>query len=181
MKSKSVGGLCLVALLILAIAIIVVLLFPSKVSQQEIDVNTAYAVTVEAEKEIPTSTPEKSPVAKKADTSNVPQVLLDISWCESRDDQAKRGYNYRYRNVTHEDGTVTKERYLWSTDIGRWQINDYYHLERAKKLGLDLYTEKDNLAYAILLYNENGTQDWNPSRECWRDIDAWKAKQKSFY
>lgn len=171
------------ALLILAIAIIVVLSFPSKVSKQEIDVNTAYAVTVEAEKEIPTptSTPEKSPVAKKADTSNVPQVLLDISWCESRDDQAKRGYNYRYRNVTQEDGTITKERYLWSTDIGRWQINDYYHLERAKKLGLDLYTEKDNLAYAILLYNENGTQDWNPSRECWRDIDAWKAKQKSFY
>lgn len=180
MKSKNVGSLCLVALLLLTVAIIVTLVFPTKVSQTEIEVNTAYAVTVEPEKIIP-QTVAKPPVKISQDTSTVPQVLFDISWCESRDDQSKRGYNYRYRNVTAEDGTVTKEKYLWSTDIGRWQINDYYHLERAKSLGLDLYTEKDNLAYAILLYNENGTQDWNPSRECWRDIDAWKAKQKSFY
>lgn len=168
------------ALLLLTVAIIVVLSFPSKVSKTEIEVNTAYAVTVQPEKVL-LEPVAKSPVKIKQDTSTVPQVLFDISWCESRDDQAKRGYNYRYKNVTAEDGTVTKVKYLWSTDIGRWQINDFYHLERAKSLGLDLYTEQDNLAYAILLYNENGTQDWNPSRECWRDIDAWKAKQKSFY
>lgn len=160
------------ALLILTVAIIVVLSFPSKVSKTEIEVNTAYAVTVQPEKTVPET--KKLPVAK---ISDVPQVLWDISWCESRDDQSKRGYNYRYKT----DAEGNKVKYLWSTDIGRWQVNDYYHLERAKSLGLDLYTEQDNLTYAILLYNENGTRDWNPSRECWRDIDAWKAKQKSFY
>lgn len=107
----------------------------------------------------------------------IPQVMLDIAWCESNNNQDKKGYNYRYKIV---DGQ--KVRYLWSTDIGYWQINDFYHLEDAKKLGLDLYTYEGNRDFALLLYNKNGTRDWNASKSCWSDIVAWKAKHNQpFY
>jgi hypothetical protein len=106
----------------------------------------------------------------------IPQVLLDIAWCESNMSQDKKGYNYRYKIV---DGQ--KIKYLWSTDIGYWQINDYYHLEDSKKLGIDIYTYEGNRDYALLLYNKNGVKDWGASSACWSDIVAWKAKHKQPY
>lgn len=106
----------------------------------------------------------------------IPQVLLDIAWCESNMSQDKKGYNYRYKIV---DGQ--KVKYLWSTDIGYWQINDYYHLEDSKKLGIDIYTYEGNRDYALLLYNKNGVKDWGASSACWSDIVAWKAKHKQPY
>lgn len=106
----------------------------------------------------------------------IPQILLDIAWCESKMSQDKKGYNYRYKIVDGE-----KVKYLWSTDIGYWQINDYYHEERAYSLGFNIYTYEGNRDYALLLYNENGVKDWKASSACWSDIEAWKAKHKTPY
>lgn len=109
-------------------------------------------------------------------TPEIPKILLDVAWCESNQDQNKRGFNYRYKIVDGE-----KIKYLWSTDIGYFQINNYYHEERAKSLGMDIYTYEGNRDYALLLYNKNGLKDWGASSACWSDIVAWKAKHKTPY
>lgn len=179
MKSEK-GAWCLAALLLI-IAIIVSLFFAPTVASQEKEAETPLETEL-----VSTTTPEKVEVVAETKQTrpsvhNLPSILLDIAWCESRDNQNKVGYNYRFREITLEDGSTTTEKYLWSKDIGRFQINDYYHAEEARRLGFDIYTEEGNTLYAIRLYNTNGTRDWNPSKPCWSDIEAWRAKEKSYY
>lgn len=178
MKSKSKGGLCLKALLLLTVAIIVVLLLlPKKVmSVKEAETPLiTHATTTEV------VAPTISQSVVKPSIKEIPQVLSAISWCESRDDQSKVGYNYRYKTVTDENGATSSVKYLWSRDIGKYQINDYYHAETAKKLGFDIYTVEGNTQYAILLYNSNGTRDWNASKPCWSNIETYRAREQSYY
>lgn len=163
--------------LLLTIAIIVSLFFP-KTAQSEKETETPLATSTPAINS--TSTPTKA-YKSPSEKQDLPQVLLDISWCESRDNQNKVGLNYRTRVITLENGATTTEKYVWSRDIGRFQINEYYHAEEAKRLGFDIYTEEGNAAYALRLYNLNGTRDWNPSKPCWSDIAAWKAREQSYY
>lgn len=57
-------------------------------------------------------------------------------------------------------------------DIGMCQINmeaKNGHLAQTKKLGLDVYTEAGNIAYANYLYAKNGLKDWGWSKHCWKD------------
>ena len=57
-------------------------------------------------------------------------------------------------------------------DIGMCQINMEArngHLARTKQLGLDVYTEEGNIAYANYLYSQNGLKDWGWSKHCWKD------------
>lgn len=49
-------------------------------------------------------------------------------------------------------------------DIGLFQINEVYHAAEAKHRGLDIFTLAGNIAYARVLYDRNGTHDWNWSR-----------------
>lgn len=182
---KTDDWLCLVAILIITLAIIFCFSLPTKVSFEGIETETALAqgtpeimaTSTEREPEKEVSAPTYQPKA----LLDVPQVLLDIAWCESRDDQSRVGLNYRTRTITLEDGSTTTEKYVWSRDIGRFQINDYYHAETAKSLGFDIYTVEGNTQYALLLYNTNSTRDWNASKPCWSDIEAWKAKEQSYY
>lgn len=52
-------------------------------------------------------------------------------------------------------------------DVGLMQINEHYHGEKAKELGLDLETVNGNLAFAKYLYEKEGTTPWNASAPCW--------------
>ena len=166
MKISSAGGWqWLIALL--ATTIFFLLFLPKSVAKTEI-------IPLTAERPAIVVLPVASPPA-------VPKILSDIGWCESKNDQTKVGYNYRLKTVTDANGAMSTVKVLWSRDIGKYQINDYYHSARSKALGFDIYTEAGNTAYALLLYNENGTRDWNPSKPCWSDIEAWKAKHQSFY
>ena len=54
-----------------------------------------------------------------------------------------------------------------ASDVGMMQINEYYHGERAEKLGHDLDTLEGNLAFAKFLYKKQGTAPWSASRPCW--------------
>ena len=159
MNLKNEPALWLLVLLLVLVAFGVVMLVPRTVSFEVRGVNIAQAQVVDN---------PPLPIVVSPVQVEVPQVLLDISWCESRD----RQFN--------PDGTVLKG-VVNPKDIGRWQINEYWHLEEAKRLGIDIYTESGNRDFALLLYNRNGTRDWNASRECWSDIEAWKQKQKSYY
>ena len=62
---------------------------------------------------------------------------------------------------------VGKNGVVWSTDIGWWQINDYYHKESAYKLGFDINNEWDNLEYGFIVLSEQGTKPWLASKYCW--------------
>lgn len=54
-------------------------------------------------------------------------------------------------------------------DVGKYQINEYYHLEASRGLGVDIYTLEGNTKYALYLYSKNGSRDWNWSRGCWNN------------
>lgn len=52
-------------------------------------------------------------------------------------------------------------------DVGVFQINERYHLEKSRTLGFDIYTTAGNLDYALWLLKNEGTRHWNSSRFCW--------------
>lgn len=52
-------------------------------------------------------------------------------------------------------------------DVGVMQINEHYHLAASEKLGYNIYTLAGNLAYAKLLYDQEGTTPWDWSKPCW--------------
>ena len=52
-------------------------------------------------------------------------------------------------------------------EIGLLQIHPKYHLKRARSLGYDIYSGTGNMAYGMLLYQENGLRDWYATKHCW--------------
>lgn len=90
----------------------------------------------------------------KQDIPDVPVILQKISWCESRDKQF------------NEDGTIHRG-IINNSDVGKYQINEFYHLANSRKLGIDIYTEQGNTEYALYLYKIQGTKPWNWSKKCW--------------
>lgn len=86
----------------------------------------------------------------------LPEVFKKIAWCESKNIQLNR------------DGTVHRGVQN-PQDVGKYQINEGYHLQASQALGIDIYTVEGNTAYAYILYKANGTRDWNWSKWCWDD------------
>jgi hypothetical protein len=81
-------------------------------------------------------------------------ILAKVAKCEST-----------YRQVG-SDGKVLRGK-VNSDDVGLMQINEHYHGEKAKSMGLDLETIEGNLAYAKYLYEKEGTAPWSASAKCW--------------
>jgi len=81
-------------------------------------------------------------------------ILAEIAKCEST-----------FRQYS-SSGEVIKGR-VNKSDVGVMQINKYYHLKQAEKLGYDLHTIEGNMAYAKALYDREGTKPWNSSSKCW--------------
>lgn len=84
----------------------------------------------------------------------IPPILEAIALCESGGAQ----YNASGEVIR---GVINPQ------DVGKYQINLYYHGARAQELGIDLFTEEGNTEYALLLYEEQGTTPWNWSKDCW--------------
>ena len=84
-------------------------------------------------------------------------IMIDVIRCEST-----------FRQFD-ENGSVLRGK-VNPKDIGLSQINEHYHLETSKKLGLDIYTIEGNLAYARYLYSIRGTTDWVHSKPCWGGV-----------
>ena len=83
-------------------------------------------------------------------------ILIEIARCES--------------TFTHYDksGTLVRGK-VNKADVGVMQINEKYHEETAKKLGLDIHTVEGNVAYAKYLYDKYGAEPWSASSPCWGD------------
>jgi len=98
-------------------------------------------------------------------TSDKP-LMAEIASCES--------HNRQYE----KDGSVLRGR-VNNMDVGLFQINEYYHLERSKKLGYDIYSVEGNMAYARRLFNEEGPTPWSSSSPCWSKTAAYENYQLS--
>ena len=92
-------------------------------------------------------------------------ILVDIAGCESH----FRQYN---SNGNILRGEINKG------DVGIMQINEYYHADKAKALGDDLYTAEGNMAYAQYLYDKYGGQPWVSSSKCWNQTSDQVAINK---
>jgi len=103
-----------------------------------------------------TLNPPENPVGGDfgLNTATLPPIMEQIAWCESRNRQFD------------ENGLVLRGREN-PYDVGKYQINTWYHGRRAKELGINLYTEEGNEQFALLLYEEQGTKPWYWSRGCW--------------
>lgn len=99
--------------------------------------------------------PEVIPIIPVAPViPQLPPIFKKIAQCESQN----RQFN--------EDGSVHRGE-INPKDIGMYQINEHYHLEASRALGMDIYTLKGNTEYALYLYEHEGTTPWNWSKHCW--------------
>lgn len=81
-------------------------------------------------------------------------ILYHVAKCESRWRQYDKQGNPLRGNVDRRD-------------VGVMQINEYYHLKQAQKLGFNIYTLEGNVAYAKYLYKNQGLKPWYASKPCW--------------
>jgi len=81
-------------------------------------------------------------------------IMVDVAYCESRFTQF------------NSDGSVHRG-VVNPADAGVMQINEKYHLETSKKLGLNIHTLEGNMAYGRYLYETQGTRPWEYSSHCW--------------
>lgn len=82
-------------------------------------------------------------------------IMAEIAKCESR-------FRHLGRNGKVLRGELTPD------DLGVMQVNEFYHDDTAKFLGIDLHTLDGNLAYAKWLYQKEGTVPWYSSSKCWK-------------
>ena len=64
----------------------------------------------------------------------------------------------------HVIGTLSEV----GVDIGKCQINTYWHGERAESMGLNLFDPDDNMRYCLYLFELEGVKPWRSSQVCWQ-------------
>lgn len=92
-------------------------------------------------------------------------VLAKVAYCESRFRQFDKNGKI-LRGIENR------------SDVGVMQVNEYYHLERAKKMGIDIYTLDGNLSYARDLYEREGARPWMASSPCWAKFNLTEVAIK---
>lgn len=127
-------------------------------------INAVIPASIEATTTIDRSFPNSNPVSMEAylrtRLTNEP-ILVDIARCESN-------FHQFDTNGDVVRGIINKG------DVGVMQINEKYHADMAKKLGMDLYTLDGNIEYAKHLYHEQGVEPWSASSKCWSQGDLAK-------
>lgn len=110
---------------------------------------------------LPPPTIKEKIVAEAQRTGNDPVRAVAIAKCESELTQF------------NPDGTVLRGKEN-PKDTGIFQVNEYYHLADAKRLGYDIHTIDGNIAYAMLIMHRDGVRHWNYSRACWdKPVPGW--------
>lgn len=82
------------------------------------------------------------------------ETAIEISRCESN-----------LRQYDRTESVVRGE--INNLDVGAFQINEKYHLERSQELGFDIETTDGNIEYAMWLMKKEGTKPWIWSKPCW--------------
>lgn len=81
-------------------------------------------------------------------------ILIEIARCESEFRQFDK------------NGKIIRGR-VNPDDVGVMQINEFYHAETAKKMGIDIHTVEGNVAFGKYLYGKYGSSAWSASEPCW--------------
>jgi hypothetical protein len=89
----------------------------------------------------------KHEISKEIEKQKVLKAIID---CESSN--------------RHVVGTLAKV----GIDIGKCQINTFWHGERAESMGLNLYDPADNMEYCLYLFKTEGVKPWRSSQACWQ-------------
>jgi len=100
-----------------------------------------------------TSTMESYLREEYADTP----ILVDIARCESEFRQFDK------------NGNIIRGR-ANAADVGVMQINEFYHADTARNMGIDIHTVEGNVAFAKYLYSKYGSSPWSASQPCWSKI-----------
>lgn len=102
------------------------------------------------------------PIAKAA-PEPLPAIMERIADCESGG--GKPGGAHQF----NKDGSVVMNPNKGAAlDAGYMQINlSPEHVRESTRLGMDVFTEKGNKAYGMVLFNREGTAPWNSSINCW--------------
>jgi hypothetical protein len=98
----------------------------------------------------------------------IPSVLKRVAACESTGNP--NGTPRQFQS----DGSI-----LWGLDpitglpvhrdCGEFQINTRAHKAELDTYALDVcHSQRDNEAYALILYYRNGLNDWSASKSCWQ-------------
>lgn len=98
------------------------------------------------------ATQEKEVLVKD---DSFPVILQKICMAESGGKQFKA------------DGNVVRGR-VNPSDIGYCQINEPIWNDKARQMGLDIYTEKGNKDMAKFIFENYGTDPWNSSKAGWK-------------
>ena len=56
-----------------------------------------------------------------------------------------------------------------SKDVGLFQINEKYHLDKSREMGYDIYSLEGNIDYAMELLKKDGSRHWSASKPCWNN------------
>jgi len=83
------------------------------------------------------------------------RLALAIARCESQ-----------FRQYDDKTGEVLRGKSN-RRDVGVFQINEQYHLEKSRELNFDIYTAAGNIEYAVWLMSAYGRAPWVWSRKCW--------------
>ena len=97
----------------------------------------------------------------------VPKVLQAIAVCESEGKQFDKNGKPLRTPVTIKVIIAGKVVLIDTFDTGKWQIHEYYWLDEAKRLGVDIYSLKGNTQMALYIYNRYGVKPWAWSQKCW--------------
>lgn len=90
-------------------------------------------------------------------------ILIEVARCESEFRQFDKYGRVVRGRVVHDD-------------IGVMQINEYYHGDTAKNMGMNIYTTEGNVAYAKYLYGKYGLSPWSASKPCWNKSEVIAKK-----
>jgi hypothetical protein len=111
-------------------------------------------------------------VEQEPEEPSVVQIEIRIDWTEERIKEEIRKMfpeapETFVRIAKCESGFRPHAHNEKTNDGGLFQLNEKYHGQRLRELGLDPFDVQDNLKYARILYEQNGTQDWSASKHCW--------------
>ncbi|MES2223414.1 MAG: hypothetical protein V4469_00610, partial [Patescibacteria group bacterium] len=95
--------------------------------------STTYPFGTATTTEVVVQAPPKTVEEKVKEYFKDSPIMIKVAWCESRDRQFEKD------GVTPFTGRINQ------SDVGVMQINKYYHLDTAKKMGLDLNTIEGNM------------------------------------
>ncbi len=109
-------------------------------------------------------------IVKEVTIQAEPDIFWRLADCESGERMPNGKATTGSRRQFKPNGNIVQGVNTNGTsDIGMFQINlSEDKIREIGKLKLNVFSEEGNIAYAKVLFDRNGTSDWEASKSCWR-------------